>query len=272
MNESPTPDLLSVAEFYNNIVALELLMGENLHLGYWSQGPDAWLPEAQDRLTDLVSVSARAGAGMRVLDVGCGTGAPARRVARTTGAHVTGVTISSVQAATAGARSLAANMADRTTFLTGDAMDLPLADASYDAAFAIESLVHMSDKSRAVHEVLRVLRPGGRFVIADVVLLPSQKVVGVDAGDVATFQLLDLQTADKYKDLVRDAGFTVEEVRDCADQTRPTYARCVQRIQQNRSQLVAAAGAERTLALSNLMALFARTRQLGYIMLVAVKN
>lgn len=52
------------------------------------------LAEAQDRLTDLVAAQSCVGTGARLLDVGCGTGAPARRLARTIGVSVTGVTLS----------------------------------------------------------------------------------------------------------------------------------------------------------------------------------
>ncbi|MFI6218455.1 SAM-dependent methyltransferase [Nocardia brasiliensis] len=272
MDESCDPDLAAVAGFYDNILALELLMGENLHLGYWPEGSGGSLSEAQHRLTDLIATSIRADSTSRVLDIGCGTGAPARRIALMTGAHITGVTISRQQAETASERSAAAGLAERTKFLIEDAMDLSLSDASFDRAFAIESIVHMPEKEHAMREIVRVLRPGGRLAIADVVLLPSQDVVGVQSAGESTFRLLAPETAESYGELVRDAGFEVEETRDLTDQTRPSYEHCVRRIQENRSALVAAIGSDRTTALDNLMSLFARTRQIGYLLLVAVKR
>ena len=157
----------AVAEFYDNTEAMEVFAGENLHVGYWDtlpgdptdQGAD--FVEAQNRLTDLVGARSGAVQNARLLDVGCGTGGPARRLARTTGVAVTGVTISSNQVEVAAARSREQGLDTRTDFRLADAASLPFADQQFDGAFAIESIVHMQDKPAGLRRDLPGAAPRG---------------------------------------------------------------------------------------------------------------
>jgi len=102
--------------------------------------------------------------GLRVLEVGCGAAAASRWLA-TEGAHVVALDLS------AGMLRHATAAADRTgvqiSLLQADAMALPLADESFDLAFTAFGAVPFVDDSAAVmHEVFRVLRPGGRWAFS----------------------------------------------------------------------------------------------------------
>lgn len=98
MPETDGPSLQRVAAFYDNTVAMDLVFGRSIHLGFWPDGDDgSSLAEAQDRLTDLVAAQCGAQAEALVLDVGCGTGGPARRLARAANVSVTGISISPQQ-------------------------------------------------------------------------------------------------------------------------------------------------------------------------------
>ena len=66
-------------------------------------------------------------------------------------------------ASVAACRAAVADLGDRVRITEGDATSLPAADAAYDAVFAYHLLHHAQDWRRAVREVARVLRPGGRF-------------------------------------------------------------------------------------------------------------
>ncbi len=98
------------------------------------------------------------GAG-RVLDVGCGKGRFARIVKEhNPGAQVVAMdlAVAMLRHADAALRPVAASM-----------LELPFADACFDAAYATESLEHAVDIERAVAEMCRVVRPGGRIVVID---------------------------------------------------------------------------------------------------------
>jgi SAM-dependent methyltransferase len=101
-------------------------------------------------------------AGDRVLDVACGTGNAALAAAGR-GAAVVGVD------AAAGLVELAARRAQGADgdvrFLVGDALDLPVEDASFDAVVSVFGIIFAPDPDRAAAEVLRAARPGGRIAL-----------------------------------------------------------------------------------------------------------
>lgn len=96
-----------------------------------------------------------------VLDAACGTGRHAVRLAER-GHTVVGVDQSAAMLERARAKIPAGR------FLEGTLTDLPLPDASVDAAVCALALVHVPDLAPAVSELARVVRPGGRIVISDV--------------------------------------------------------------------------------------------------------
>jgi SAM-dependent methyltransferase len=92
----------------------------------------------------------------RYLEVGCGPGELAQRVGDELGADVSAVDISSRMVALARVRGVDAQ--------EGDVQELPFEDASFDCAVAAWMLYHVPDVPRALAELARVLRPGGRLV------------------------------------------------------------------------------------------------------------
>ncbi|GGY02616.1 SAM-dependent methyltransferase [Streptomyces hiroshimensis] len=163
----PVPE--EVGRLYDRLTALDTAQtGGSLHLGYWEAEDDGVpLAEAADRLTDMMTDRLRVDGSHRVLDVGCGVGQPAMRIARRTGAHVTGISVSRGQVARATALAGAAGLSGRVEFRYADAMQLPFEDNSFDAVIAIESVFHMPDREQVFREIRRVLRPGGRLVLTD---------------------------------------------------------------------------------------------------------
>lgn len=105
----------------------------------------------------------------RVLDIGCGVGGPARYMASTVGCHVTGVDISPSFIDAANYLTARCGLADKVTFLVGDAAHLPFSDDSFDSVFLQHVAMNISDRSALYGEVRRVLKPGGRFATYDIV-------------------------------------------------------------------------------------------------------
>ncbi len=121
----------------------------------------------------------RVAPGDRVLDMGCGAGRHAFELYRR-GAHVVAFDQDAEELAGVekmfGAMRLAGEApADATAeTVQGDALDLPFPDDHFDAIIASEVLEHIPDDMRAMRELLRVLRPGGRLAVTVPSWLPER--------------------------------------------------------------------------------------------------
>jgi SAM-dependent methyltransferase len=107
-------------------------------------------------------------AGCEVLDIGCGLGAVDELlVSEHLARSVIGVDIDPTLVARMQDRIARAGLTDRIRGLKVDGGALPFEAASFDVVFSKDSMVQIPDKARIFGEILRVLRPGGRFIASD---------------------------------------------------------------------------------------------------------
>ncbi|MGW3634623.1 SAM-dependent methyltransferase [Streptomyces sp. NPDC005122] len=194
------------------------LWGDSFHLSWFAPGQD--LRAAQQAQELWVAESGGFGPDMRVLDIGCGVGGPARYIAAQTGAHVTGVNISPCQVEIA-ERTAGELGKGSVRFELGDAMRLPDSwHGSFDGAYSIEALCHTPDKAQAYREVAQVLRPGAAFTGCDWFCRD-----GIDADDYARaleplcqmLALPNLISMAKLRNMLAAAGLTVESTSTYQD-------------------------------------------------------
>jgi MPBQ/MSBQ methyltransferase len=154
----------------------------NMHFGYYRAGANPLNREAMLEQMNAEVLARLQLDGIRdphLLDLGCGLGATLRSVSRCLpSARLAGVTRVPWQVQRARALNEAAGCAERVCVIEGDYEQISLPGSSYDGVFALESSCHArgADKGVLLKQAHRVLRPGGRLVVADGFLLNDRFV------------------------------------------------------------------------------------------------
>jgi len=156
---------------------LEYYWGEHIHLGYYTPAEmekgykKKNFIQAKydfvDEMMKLGGISPAVDQNAKVLDVGCGVGGTSRYLAKNLGpnADVTGITLSPNQVKRA--QELAVEQeVPNAKFQVMNALDMEFEDNTFDIVWACESGEHMPDKEAYINEMMRVLKPGGKFVMA----------------------------------------------------------------------------------------------------------
>jgi 27-O-demethylrifamycin SV methyltransferase len=188
--------------------------------------------------------AARLEPGLELLDVGCGTGAPACTLAGEHGVRVTGITTSAAGVEAARAHAALAGLQESVSFAERDGMDTGFADASFDRVWVLESSHLMRARDRLLSECGRVLRPGGRLVLCDIMLQRP-----LDLAEVrrlreplkllrAVFGDARMEPMAEYVRLAESAGLVSEQQSDLTKATLPTFARWRENAHRHRDRVI----------------------------------
>lgn len=157
-------------------------------------------------------------------------------------------------------------------FVYADAHDLPYPDESFDAAWALESMIHIADRARFLREAARVLRPDGCLVIADIAI-PHPPRGSDEAATLELFcaftQIPFLEQIDHYPGLISDAGMHVQEILDISNHVRPSYLAAATAMSKMRDQFAEIMGTAAVDAMIDIAEAFAP--QSGYVLVTAIK-
>lgn len=223
---APTPE--EVGAMYDQFGdMLAMTLGSTaLHIGMYAPHGErppvttltALADLAQDRQTEFLVDTIDLAPHEHLLDIGCGTGGPAVRLAERTGARVTGINVSKSQLARCQDRlttqgHAVQGLAERVDFAYGNAMRLDYADGAFDAAWSIDCIPHLSDRPAGLAEALRVLRPGGRLLFTEFTLRGSPTAEEL-AAYTRMWSCPPLTSFATLADELHQTGFHLESVRD----------------------------------------------------------
>lgn len=156
---------------------------------------------------DVDFVVQRLSDAANIVDLGCGSGPLARQLVRETGAHVLGLDLNPMAVRLACEHSADPEYSGRVEYRDGDIASTGLPAGALDGAASLDALLFAPDKSAALAEVNRILRPGARFVGTTWELRASSAHFGIAAFD-------------DYRGEFLKAGFEVEAYEEAADWRR----------------------------------------------------
>lgn len=208
--------------------------GRHVHLGYWSDPPPLSAPcatgefeAAQQKLADVVITFADMRGGHSVLDVGCGFGGMLESLTKLPSMRLTGVgndprQLEICRSIDKGGSSL--------TLVEADACALPFAPASFDRVLSVEAMFHFPSRGAFFHEAARVLVPGGRLTVTDILLLrpdalETSLVATLEAtirGEYGPWPQLWIGPQE-FVEAAGAAGLREERLIDVSRETLPTY-------------------------------------------------
>ncbi|HYY53435.1 MAG TPA: methyltransferase domain-containing protein [Myxococcales bacterium] len=220
----------SVAAYFDLVTDEgRLFYGDSFHLGYFVQG-DEDLQAALDAHTDLVADLARIAPGARVLDLGCGIGEPALRIASLRECEVIALNVSREQVRQGRELIAARQMSRRVQIRLGNALALPFADATFDAVVCLEVggdvCTTASAKRRLVAEVRRVLRRGGHVGFTDLAFTRAPSA-SEDRILRAVLHHAGGELVTNWSELFRGGGFDLVECHDIIEATHTTWRRAL---------------------------------------------
>jgi tocopherol O-methyltransferase len=190
-----------------------------IHYGYWDEKVRSF-PQSLLRMNEVMTEAGKITGNDKILDAGCGVGGSSIFIASKLGCGVTGITLSERQMQQAITNAKQKEVSGLVDFKVMDYCNTSFADESFDIIWGCESICYADDKEKFVTEAFRLLKPGGRLVVADGFVTKFE-----NNDEPVIRQWLDgwqvnyLETPGRFKQFMQTAGFTDVAYKDISKYT-----------------------------------------------------
>ncbi len=204
-------------------------------------GQNSWVTaDEYEAFIQLLRLSTEA----HVVEIASGSGGPALHLARKTGCRVTGLDANPSGVATANCEATRAGLAERLRFMVADATrPLPFEDNTFDALLCIDSMNHFPNRSEVLKEWCRILKPGGRAIFTDPVVLTGP-VTNEELAARSSIGLFVFVPKGLNEELIVKAGFKLVSQLDATENAALVSRRWREARQRFRDDLLRMEGAK----------------------------
>ena len=227
-----TPSDRRLMSFYERVLSRSFLSTVDtasaaVHAGFWD-GHTHGHREAVNRTNRVLASRIGLRPGERVFDAGCGPGASTVWLAQEVGAEVVGVDLSPGHVYRARRLAHREGVLGSAVFERRDFTATGFPDEGFDVVWAVESVCHTGDKSRFLAEAHRLLKPGGRLIVAD--LFRSARSLATEEEELLGrwlegWALPGLATGVEFSGAARDEGFEESGFEDATAEVWPSFRR-----------------------------------------------
>ena len=187
-----------------------------MHYGYWDEST----PNLRSALNNMnIQVARFAGIepGDYVLDAGCGVGGSSIFLAGNLQCKTMGITLSEKQVETCKSNAERLGMSDQCSFQTGNYLETGFPDNTFDVVWGVESVCYAYDKFDFLKEAFRILKPGGKVIVADFFSIPLEE--GSREEELMnkwtdTWAIKKYAEIDEFFGKMEKAGFTARQKKD----------------------------------------------------------
>jgi tocopherol O-methyltransferase len=192
--------------------------GMGLHYGIWEKDTSS-LTEAVLNANRRLMTLGEIRESDSVLDAGCGIGGSGVYLAKNRGCRVQGITLSKKQTITATNLAQSVGVADKLAFTQQDYTNTNFAPNTFDIVWCIESMQTAIDKHPFFKEMARVLKPGGKILIADIFKPQSYDMKHEKAMQTMLngWAMTDILSLDELTQISKQYGFKVLKTEDVTE-------------------------------------------------------